>query len=150
MPLTWTAPEYMHTEKTPDWYWIVGIISVTLTVLCIILGNALFGIFILVATFTLCIYASRPPLLQNIKISDKGVQVNNTLYPYSVLESFWIEEKELHPRILLKSIHRFSPYVIILLGDAPAEDIRQLLDLYLHEVKHSEPFLEKLLIWLGF
>ncbi len=150
MNLTWTAPEYMHTHKSADWYWIVGIISATLAVLAIVLGNTLFGILILVSAFTLSLYASRPPKMQEIKVSDKGVQVNNVFYPYSILESFWIEEKELHPRILLKPEHRFAPYIIILLGEVPAEEIRELLDQHLHEVKHSEPFLEKLLIWFGF
>ena len=149
-PLTWTAPEYMHTEKTADWYWIVGIVAATIAVISVILGNTLFGIFIVVAAFTLSLYASRPPAMQHIVVSDKGVQVNDTLYPYSVLESFWIEEKELHPRIFLKSDHRFAPYVIILLGEVPADEIRHVIGTYLHEVRHSEPFLEKLLVYFGF
>ncbi len=150
MNITWTAPQYMHTEKTTDWYWIVGIISVTLSIISIVLGNVLFGILILVGTFTLSLYASRPPEMHEIKISDKGVQVDKILYPYNSLESFWIEEYELHPRILLKSEKKLMPYIVILLGDVPAEDIRTALSVYLHEIKHSEPFLEKLLILFGF
>ena len=148
--ITWTAPEYMHTHKSADWYWIVGIISVTLAVISILLGDILFGIFILVGAFTLSLYASRPPKLVEVKVSDKGVQIDAILYPYSTLESFWIEEKELHPRILLKSERRLAPYIIVLLGEVHPDDIREVLGTYLHEVHHSEPFLEKLLIWLGF
>jgi hypothetical protein len=91
MNLSWTAPEYMHTEKSADWYWIVGIISATLAVIAIIFGNALFGVLILVSAFTLSMYASRPPHTLNITVSDKGVQVDNIFYPYNTLESFWIE-----------------------------------------------------------
>jgi hypothetical protein len=150
MNISWTAPEYMHTEKTADWYWIVGIVSVTLSVISIVFGNILFGLFIIVATGTLTLYASRPPELHEIRISDKGVQVDKVLYPYHSIESFWIEEKELHPRILLKSEKKIAPYIVILLGEVPAEEIRDALNTHLHEVKHSEPFLEKLLIWFGF
>ena len=150
MNLTWTAPEHMYTEKTADWYWIVGIVSATLAVISIFLGNILFGILILVSAFTLALHASHPPRMVDVRVSEKGVQVGDTLYPYSSLESFWIEEKELHPRILLKSESKFAPYIIILLGDVPAEEIRETLDTYLHEIRHSEPFLEKLLIWFGF
>jgi hypothetical protein len=150
MNLEWTAPEHMYTQKTTDWYWIVAIVSATLTLLSILLGNTLFGILILVSSFTLALHASHPPKIIDIKVTDKGVQAGSTLYPYGSLESFWIEEKELHPRILLKSESKLAPYIVILLGDVPAEDIRQVLDTYLHEIKHSEPFLEKLLIWFGF
>lgn len=148
--VSWTAPEYMHTHKSADWYWIVGIISVTLAILAIVLGNTLFGILILVSAFTLSLYASRPPHMQEIRVTDKGVQIDKVLYPYSILESYWIEENELHPRILLKSEHKLAPYVIILLGEVPSHEIHEVLSQYLHEVKHSEPFLEKLLIWFGF
>ena len=150
MNISWTAPQYMHTEKTNDWYWIVGIIATTLALISIILGDTLFGIFIVVATFTLCLYASHPPELHTVKITDKGVQVDTTLYPYTSLESFWIEEKELHPRILLKSEKKLSPYIVLLLGDVPAEEIREAFSQHLNEKKHSEPFLEKLLILFGF
>src|SRR5579872_1600355 len=150
MDLTWTAPEYMHTHKTADWYWIVGIVALTLAVISTLFGDMLFGIFIVVGAFTLALYASRPPQFQQIKISEKGVQIQDTFYSYNVLESFWIEEKELHPRILFKSERHIAPYIIVLLGEVPAEEIRDVLSQHLHEVKHSEPFLEKLLIWLGF
>ena len=150
MDLTWTAPEYMHTHKTADWYWIVGIVALTLAVISTLFGDMLFGIFIVVGAFTLALYASLPPQFQQIKISEKGVQIQDTFYSYNVLESFWIEEKELHPRILFKSERHIAPYIIVLLGEVPAEEIRDVLSQHLHEVKHSEPFLEKLLIWLGF
>ena len=149
--LRWDSPEYMHTYKSADWYWIVGIVTFTLAIISVIFGNPVFGIFIIVAAFTLCIAASRPPQIVSTEVSDKGIKVKNLFYSWSTLESFWIEEYELHPRLLIKSEKRWAPYLIVLLSDEVSpEDLREKLATHLPEVRHSEPFLEKLLIWAGF
>ena len=49
--LSWQAHEYHHTEKTSDWYWIVGIVTVSLALICIIYNNIILGILILVSSF---------------------------------------------------------------------------------------------------
>ena len=150
MNISWKAPEYMHTEKSADWYWITGIVSLTLAGISILLGNLVFGILIIVGVFTLVLYSVRKPGVVHVEILPTAVRVNDTLYPYVNLESFWVEEKELAPRILFKTRKKVAPYVVILIGDASAHDIREELLLHLPEIKHSEPFLEKLLVYFGF
>ena len=60
----WTAPEHYHVEKKDDWYWAVGIITLTLASVCFILGNIIPGIFVIVASVALVIHASRPPRIK--------------------------------------------------------------------------------------
>lgn len=148
--LFWETPEYMHTEKGADWYWIVGIISITISILSVVLGNILFAVLIIVGSFTLCLYASRPPELIPIKINQKGIRIKDLFYPYNSLESFWVEEEELHPRIIIKSQKTFSPHIVVLIHEIDPDDIRDMLLQYLPEEKQSEPFLEKLFIYFGF
>jgi len=151
MEISWTAPEYMHTHKSSDWYWIVGIIAVTILVISILLGDTLFGVFVVFAAFVLSMYASRPPQIVTVTLTHKGIKIKDLFYPYHSLDSFWVEEYELHPRLLLKSEKRWSPYIIVLLGaEVTADEVQETLRHYLPEEKHSEPFLEKLLIRLGF
>lgn len=150
MNISWKAPEHMHTEKSADWYWIVGIISVTLAVISILLGNTLFAVLILVSVFTLTLYSSKKPAIVHIELLPQGVKMHDLLYLYTNLESFWIEERELTPRILFKTTKKVAPHVIVLLGDANPDEVRDELLVHLPEVKQSEPFLEKLLIYFGF
>ena len=150
MSLSWNTPTHIHIEKNSDWYWIVGIVSITLAFISILLGNVLFGILIIVGSATLTLYASKKPDTVSVEIHSKGITIHNTFYPYTNLESFWVEEKELVPRILFKSTKKIAPYISILTGNEDSEQIRHELLLYLPEVKHSEPFLEKLLIYFGF
>lgn len=150
MNISWKAPEHMHTEKNADWYWIVGIVSVTLAVISVLLGNTLFAILILVGVFTLTLYSTKKPQFVQIELLPAGIKIHDLVYLYTNLESFWIEEHELAPRILLKTTKKIAPYVTVLLGDANPDEVRDELLLHLPEIKHSEPFLEKLLIYFGF
>ena len=150
MNISWKASEHIHTEKSTDWYWIVGIISVTFATISILLGNTLFAILILVGIFTLTLYSTKKPAIVHIELMPAGIKVHDLLYLYTNLESFWIEEHELAPRIILKTAKRFAPHVVILLGDANPDEVRDELLVHLPEIKQSEPFLEKLLIYFGF
>lgn len=150
MNISWKAPEYIHTQKSADWYWIVGIISLTLATISILLSNLVFGILIIIGVFTLVLYSVKEPKTIRVEILPTGIKTNDILYPYINLESFWVEEKELAPRIILKTRKKIAPYVVILIGDGNPHDIREELLLHLPEIKHSEPFIEKLLIYFGF
>ena len=148
--ISWQAPEYFYTEKTSDWYWIVGIISITIAITSIVFNNILFALLILIGSFTLCLYASRKPNIITIKINDKGIMIGDLFYFYELLNSFWIEEKELHPRLILKSKKKLSTHIVAILGNVSGEEIREKLQKNLVEEQMSEPFLEKLLIYFGF
>ena len=148
--ISWQTIEYLHTEKTTDWYWIVAIITVSITLISIIFGNLIFGILIIVSSFTLTLFASRKPESMEVEISNTGVRVGKTIYSYAHLSSFWIETREANPRVLLKSNKIFMPFVVIFLEDMDHEKIRTTLSQYLPEEEHREPLLEKLLIYFGF
>jgi len=51
--IEWDAHEYEHRERSPDWFWAVGIISVSVAVAAVIFGNIIFGILVIIAAFTL-------------------------------------------------------------------------------------------------
>lgn len=148
--INWKAPEYIHTEKNSDWYWIVGIITISIALIAIILNNIIFAILIIVSMFTLTLYASRRPENIDIEINEKGISVGQTYYPYGNLESFWVETKDKFPRIIILPKKTVSSYIIILIKDADPEEIRDFLSNYLEEVIQTESFLTKLLIYFGF
>src|SRR3989339_740914 len=89
--ISWETIEYLHREKTNDWYWIVGIITVSVALIAIILNNVIFAILIIVSSFTLSLFASKKPEIITIEIGETGITVGKNNYPYKELESFWIE-----------------------------------------------------------
>jgi hypothetical protein len=47
------------------------------------------------------------------EINDRGIIIDNVLYPFLSLESFWIHAEERPAKIILKSLKTFSPYIIV-------------------------------------
>lgn len=149
--ISWQTIEYLHTEKTSDWYWMVAIITISIALVAIILNNLIFALLIIVSSFTLTLFASRKPEIVNIELSNAGVSVGKNHYPYKELDSFWIETREPNYRILLKSKKVFMPFIVIFIEEEVSpEEIHVHLSRYLPEEEHTEPLLEKLLIYFGF
>lgn len=148
--ISWTTVEYFHTEKTNDWYWIVGIVTISLAIISIILNNVIFAILIIVSSFTLSLFASRKPHDVTVTIDNTGVTFGKTHYPFKQLDSFWYETRDEYPRLFLKSKKMFLPFVVIHGHEDDAEQVREYLSRHLEEVEHTEPLLEKVLMYLGF
>lgn len=149
--IEWDAHEYEHKERSLDWFWAVSIISVSLAIAAIILGNIILGILILVATFALLLFINRPPNTLRVTVDEKGVTRGKIRYPYLALESFWIDTEHPHKKIILRSAKSFVPLIIVPLGDeADVEELHEKLSLFLPEEFHTLPFIEKILEFLGF
>ncbi len=149
--IEWDAHEYEHKERSQDWFWAVGIISVSVAVASVIFGNIIFGILVIIGAFALSLFAARPPSTLHVVIDEKGVTRGRTRYPYSTLGSFWVDTDHSHKKIILRSEKMFMPLIIVPLGDnANVEDLHEKLLTSLKEEFHDLPFVEKVLEYLGF
>lgn len=148
--IEWDAPEHLHTEKNNDWYWGVGIITITAVALSFILGNVIFGIMILVGVFALLVHSSRKPRTIHIEINDRGIVIDKALYPFLTLESFWIDAHEEPPKILIKSLKTFMPFIVVYINEVDRETVRDILLDYIAETEHHEPITQKILERFGF
>ena len=148
--ISWDAHEHIHTEKNNDWYWAVGIITITAVALAFIFNNIIFGILILVSAFALVVHASKKPRIIHVEINDRGIIINDILYPFLTLESFWIDAHERPAKILIKSHKTFMPYITIHIDEVDPEQVRDILLNYIAETEHSEPISQKILERFGF
>lgn len=148
--IRWHAPEFIKYEKGPDWYWAVGVISITLSVAAILFGNILFAIVILVGTFALALQASRDPEIREFVVDKRGVQTDETLYPYSSLASFWVENNPHEQKIILMSEKTWMPYIVVPIAEVDPEKIRNFMIEYIPEEEHQEPLSQKIMEYLGF
>lgn len=148
---SWKSPEYHYKEKTKDWYWTVGIISAALVATAIIFGNVLFGIVLAISTFTLTMFASRRPDIITVNVNEKGVNVNNTLYPYLALDSFSIDENHPQgPKLILKSKKVMVPLITVPLALDNPDELRAFLTDYLKEETFEQGIMQTLFDRLGF
>ena len=151
-PLVWKAHEYEYREKSVDWFWALGIIATTGATAAVVLGNILFAVLIVIGTLTLALYAVRKPNLTQFEINDRGIRIDNTIHPYTSLDSFWVDDidERALPKLLIKSKKTLMPYIIIPLDRVSPADVRECLFLYLDEEEHTEPLPHKIMDYLGF
>ena len=148
--IAWDALEYEYREKSADWFWAVGVIALAAAVTAAILGNVLFAVLIVVGAAALAIHAVREPLVVHFAISERGVSVGKTLYPWKTLDSFWVETRDGNPRIIMKSQKVFMPFLVIPLGDTNPADAHEILLAHLDEEEHVEPVSQRIMEILGF
>lgn len=149
--IEWDAHEYEHKERSSDWFWAVGIVSISLAITSVILGNIIFGILVLLSAFTLSLFASRPPSTLHVVIDEKGITKGKVRYPYQTLQSFWIDTDHPHKKIILRSEKLLMPLVIVPLGDeTDIDELHENLSKFLSEEVHSLPLIERILEYLGF
>lgn len=154
--ISWVAAEYEHHEHSADWYWAVGIITVSLAIAFIIVGNMLLSIIILLGVGTLFFYSKHLPRTIEYKISRNGIRAGKVLYPWGTLHSFWILEKEEsakdyhRPKLLLISKKTFMPHIIIPLNEFILDDVRHVVSHLLPEEPYAEPFVERISRKIGF
>ena len=150
LPLVWQAPEYHHYQRSNDWFWAVGVITISIAILAFVFGNALFGILILLSASILIFFVIREPENVTYEINKRGVMINKELHPYLTLESFWIETRTGDPKIILKSKKMVMPYIIIPIHNDDVDEMAAVLSEFLEEKEAQEPNSHKIMEYLGF
>ncbi len=147
----WEAPEHHHTEKTGDWFWILGIIALAGAIASIIFGNVLFSIVILLGAGVMMLVANRAPRMFEFEVSGRGVRIRNDFHPYPTLDSFYIDEhSEVGAQLILKSRHLFTPLLILPLPTEYIDHIESIIAPRLREEHLEEPFAHRLMEIFGF
>lgn len=151
--IRWQAPEYEHYEKTPDWYWGLGVVAVALIALALYLDNLLFAFVVAIGAFAMALYAARKPLMIEFAVTDRGVKIGNTLYPYQTLRHFWLNEREDGERrtLFIISNKPLIPLINIPVADEVAtRKLREFLLKRLPEEAIVEPMTYRLMELIRF
>jgi hypothetical protein len=151
LELSWQAPEYAQSKKSPDWYWAVGIITLGFFITALIFDNILFGVFMLLAGFTIALYGARPPRTITFTLSPGGIRIENRMYSYDTLTSFWIFYDPPHIKELsIESQKLVMPHIKIPLGAMNPAAVRSYLQQFLREKQQEESLIDIASKYLGF
>ena len=151
-PIKWKAEEYEYVPKNRDWFWALGIIALSTSVASFIFGNYLFAVFILISAGAIGFSAAKKPDIINYEISEDGIVIKKTLFPYSQVKGFSvdIDVKNQKRKLLFLSDRFFMPIISIPLGDADEERVRSMLLEYSEEMHITEPLTQKFMEYIGF
>jgi len=149
--ISWSAPEYSHKgERSNDWYWTIGVITIISCIIAIWLGNYVFSIFLFVAGGCLIMFTMRTPMEVTYTIETKGLSMGKDLYTWKKLKSFNIQkvEDDVNHKLLIETSKYFLPiYTIPLPKELEAQVKENLLKIIPRSEIHESPsmvFMEKI------
>ena len=149
--LRWDALEYEHFDKTPDWYWGLGLITVLSVAGAIFLENLLFAAVILLSAFALALYGARSPKMERFALTSRGLVIGDSLYPYQSLDSFWVHDTpEEQPVLIVKSRKILMPLMVIPITHVSPREIRNHLLNEMKEEEHHTPLADKFMRYFHF
>lgn len=144
--IIWEAYEHHHFERGSEWFWVLGILTVTGSLAAILLGNSLLGILIALGGALVALLGTRGPKIISYAVTQRGLRIDEMLYPYTTLECFCItEESHLGPQLLVKSEKMFMPLLILPLPEDLQDEIEAIIAERLPEQHLEEPFAHKVL-----
>ncbi len=127
--ITWTAQEYIHSDRSPTWFVIFTIIVLSLIAVDIfLLKSYTFSGLVIVMAVALIIYTRRPPRSLTYGLSsNQGLYVGEKLYHFDDFKAFGVIKDGPHNSIMLIPIKRFSPGVSVYFPEESGEEIVDIL-----------------------
>ncbi len=149
--ISWQIEEYSHRDKTPDWYWALGVIAVTIAIIAVIYHDALFAVLIIIGSIMMGYYAAKEPDIVEISISEDGITAKDFFYPFEKIKGFTVEEHALGNTLLFESNRSIAPIVSIPIPEGlDTEGLYELLKTKLVEKPITEPAAHKIMEHIGF
>lgn len=128
-PVTWTAQEYVHLDKSPIWFVLFVVIVLAFIALDIfILKSYTFSALVVVMAIAVIIYTRRPPRMLTYALSmQQGLYVSERLYHLDDFKAFGLIKDGEHNSIMLIPLKRFSPGVSVYFPEEAGERIVDIL-----------------------
>lgn len=128
-PITWTAEEYVHLDRSPLWFVFFTIVVLALVAASIfLLKSWSFSILIIVMAVALLVYIRRPPRTLTYALSPvQGLYVGEKLYTFDEFKAFGLIQDGPRYSIMLIPRKRFAPGVSVFFPDEVGERIVDIL-----------------------
>lgn len=148
--MTWNVLTHEHHERSIDWFWTVGTITLAGIVAAVYFGNILFAVIILIGSGCIGFLAARGPREHMIKIGERGISIDGTLYRWSALHTFWVEHDTHNPRLFLTMNGILSSHVSLELDTMQqGQEVRAHLKRHVEEEEQGPHIGEQLAEVLG-
>ena len=128
-PITWTAQEYVHIDKSPMWFVLFALVVLGLIALDVFLFQSWsFSVLVVVMAAAVIIYTRRPPRTLTYALSEaQGLHVGERLYHFDDFKAFGVIRDGEHHSIMLIPRKRFAPGVSVYFPEEAGERIVDIL-----------------------
>ena len=149
--VTWTSDGHAVTEKNNDWYWVLWIIAVSLSLAVLIFYEVITAVLILVAAATLTLLARSEQMSQTCTVDADGIRIDQLFYPYSSFRGYEIILRDAsQPLLILSTNAMLNPHVFIHVPDEVSVDaLAELLDQFMPMLDEGLPLSHRLVEYFG-
>ncbi len=128
-PITWTAQEYIHLDRSPLWFVAFIAVVLGLVALSVFVLNAWsFAVLVVVMAVALIVYIRRPPRTLTYALSpNQGLYVGERLYTFDEFKAFGLIQDDGNFSIMLIPRKRFAPGVSVFFPEDAGERIVDIL-----------------------
>lgn len=131
---SWNFHEFQAYKRSIGWYIVAAIVVIGLFIIALRQKNYLFVVIIALITFIYLILNQRKPRLVTFSISEDGLEVHETFYPFKDIKKFWIIYEPPEVKILYFDFQSgLRPILSIPLESQNPLKIRDILIKYIKE-----------------
>lgn len=148
--LSWSAPEFVVTNKPAGWYALLYGFFGILIVIAIIFKQWFSIVLSVVMAAAITVLANRKPKNQVYSISNYGVHIGDRTYEFDRFKAFFVSDDYGQKVLDLVPIKRFEPLVSLPVGAEQADDAHQMMEMVLPETEPHEDAVDKFFKYLRF
>ncbi|OGE81070.1 MAG: hypothetical protein A2826_00715 [Candidatus Doudnabacteria bacterium RIFCSPHIGHO2_01_FULL_43_23] len=145
--ISWEASEFAHYEKSGRWYIILLVVGILILAYALWREDYLMFATLLILLVATYIFAKKKPKQIQVKLSSKGISLNESEYPYSMIKTFWIHYNPPEIKTLnFETSQLLNKEIVVQIEDANPNEIREFLTEYIPEdFEREESYPDKLL-----
>jgi len=141
--VTWTASEYVGTQKTTSWFAMLAAATVSLAVIVYFLTSDVVSVVVIVILGVIIgVFAARQPQVLEYNLDHSGIYVGQRFYPYNYFKTFSVVEDGAFSHISLLSLKRFMPPLAVHYSPNDEDKIIKTLADYLPYEEHKRDVIE--------
>ena len=143
--LTWDAVEFEEHEKGPGWYLTFVIIALLFVIYELFIKDYFGAITLAIIAGVAYFFSRLKPKNVVVKITDKGVLLNDFFVPYSNITHFWFVNHAHSPILHIETSAIINQYVVVHLYEQTPEQVRAVLSPYVPEAEiDQEPLTHRI------
>lgn len=149
--ITWATHEHPPTEKSADWYWVLGIAIVSIAIASLFFAQYILALTVLVGGGTLALLGKSDTPHRDFTLTERGIEIDALLFPYANLISFDVVERRGASNLLIVDTETIlTPHLFIPLTEEVQPDaVRNFLRQYIPEVPKGIPLAHQVTEWFG-
>lgn len=147
---SWEAPSFYYNPQKKYLALIVMALMAGAAALLFYDRDILLAVFLMLSSLVLILYANKKPDISKIKVDQAGVSINDKVYYYRELRSFWVDynpggQKELS----LESRKWYLPHIKVSIEKEDPIELRSLMVNFVPERVHEQSLIDHIARKLG-